>query len=218
VHGYFNVAAFYNDFSDQQIQANATAKPGSGVSGVNVIVNAGSSTIKGVEIDASISPFQGLKLDAGYAFLDAILKSLTLPALDPNGPYATITATAKVGGQLAYTPKNRFTLSASYTLPLDKSVGKVSVGATFTHTDSQIASLATLPQFGVLPASNLLNLNFNWNDVAGMPIDVSVFATNVTNKAFPVAVANSYNSFGFESQFFNEPRMYGLRIRYRFGS
>jgi iron complex outermembrane receptor protein len=42
--------------------------------------------------------------------------------------------------------------------------------------------------------------------------------TNATNTAFPLNVNNAYNSFGFESQIVNEPRMFGFRLKYRFGS
>ena len=216
LRGYLNVAAFYNKFQDQQIQANATAKLGSGISGANVIVNAGSSVIYGAEVDASISPFRGLRLDAAYAYLHTELKSLSLPAIDPNSPYAAITPTAKVGGPLGYSPKHRVTVTAIYTLPLPETIGELSFGATYTHTDRQIASLSTLLQYGILPASDLLNLNVNWNGIAGLPVDVALFATNVTKEVFPVAVSNAYNSFGFESQYFNEPRMYGARLKYRF--
>lgn len=34
-------------------------------------------------------------------------------------------------------PKNRYSLTGTYTLPLDEKVGTVSLSATFTHTDKQ---------------------------------------------------------------------------------
>jgi iron complex outermembrane receptor protein len=51
-----------------------------------------------------------------------------------------------------------------------------------------------------------------------MPIDLSAFATNVTKEEFPVNVANNWASNGLESFVTNVPRMYGLRLKYRFGS
>jgi iron complex outermembrane receptor protein len=69
-----------------------------------------------------------------------------------------------------------------------------------------------------IPSTNLLTLNANWNDVFGAPVDVSFFMTNVTNEKFPLATTTSYSSFSLESQLPNEPRMWGFRLRYRFGS
>jgi iron complex outermembrane receptor protein len=217
IRGFINVAGFYNKFTDQQIQANALAKVGSGVSGVNAIINAGSSVIKGVEVDSSVNPIRDFRIDVGYSYLDTKLKSINVPAIDPNSPYASLQPTAVAGGVLSYSPKNRYTVTGTYTLPLASTVGKIAFGATFTHTDSQVASLATLAQYGVLPASNLLNVNVSWNSVAGRPLDLSFFMTNVANKAYPVAVASAYNSFGFETLIYNEPRIFGFRARYRFG-
>jgi hypothetical protein len=35
---------------------------------------------------------------------------------------------------------------------------------------------------GLVPSSNLVNLNVNWDNVAGSPIDAAFFMTNVTNE------------------------------------
>jgi iron complex outermembrane receptor protein len=41
--------------------------------------------------------------------------------------------------------------------------------------------------------------------------------TNVTNAKFPLAVVNAWRSYGYESAVLNEPRMFGFRLKYRFG-
>ncbi len=224
VRGYVNVAAFYNDFSDQQIQATLNAKANSPVLGGTAIVNAGKSRIWGIEADASVTLFDALRLEAGYTYLNTRLKSLTgIPAPDLTPwvpgtvPWGRVIPTSVPGGPLALSPKNRFTLTGTWTLPIDESIGRISVGATFVHTDKQIASRATLPKWGIMPATNLLNLNASWNGIGGTPVDLSFFMTNATNRKFPVNVANAWNSFGLESQLVNEPRMWGLRLKYRFG-
>ena len=63
---------------------------------------------------------------------------------------------------------------------------------------------------------DLLNLNLNWNSVAGGPLDFALFATNVTNEKYLAIVGGSYNSAGFESVGPGQPRMYGGRVRVRF--
>ena len=55
LRGYFNVAGFWNEFTDQQLSVTVIGKVGSGIPGARVIVNAGSSRIRGVEVDASLT-------------------------------------------------------------------------------------------------------------------------------------------------------------------
>ena len=93
-------------------------------------------------------------------------------------------AQAQGGAQaLALSPKNRVTLTGTYTLPLDESVGRISFGATLTHTDANraVSPLAS-PNFYKLKATDLVNLNASWESVLGSPVDLSFFMTNATNE------------------------------------
>ncbi len=128
---------------------------------------------------------------------------------------------------LTFAPKNRITLTGTYTLPLDPALGKVSISATFTHTDTQRNSYASKAAFDAglipfdpsnLPATNLVNLNLTWNDVAGKGIDLAVFATNVTKQKYWVASAGLTTSTAGDSIFLGEPRVLGARVRFNFGN
>jgi iron complex outermembrane receptor protein len=222
ISGVFNIAAFYNDFSDQQLQANTLVRDPS-IFPVNVLVNAGSSKIQGVEIETSLNLFEGFRLDIAYAYLDTELESISLPDLSTNPYYSGLAPTAAVGGPLVYSPENRVTITGTYTLPLPENIGRVSLGATFTHTDEQYSSHADdgfVGQLGynpgLLPATDLVNLNLDWESVGGHPIDLSVFATNVTDEQHYFAIFGAYQ-LGYESILIAEPRMVGARLRARFG-
>ncbi|MBU6269299.1 MAG: TonB-dependent receptor, partial [Sphingomonadales bacterium] len=217
--GYLNFAAFYNNFRDQQLAVNPVIAPAyqGAIPNSQPIVNAGKSRIWGIEVDGSVSPFAGLVLDASYAYLNTKLEAITLPPLPVY--YSAIFPSADVGQPLALSPKNRITLTGTYTLPLDAKIGKVSFGATFTHTDSNRAvSPSVSPNFYLLPASNLLNLNANWNAVMGSPVDLSFFMTNATNEKRIVFPLTSFLTFGAEGGHLNQPRMYGFSMKVRFGS
>lgn len=112
------------------------------------IANAGKSTIKGVEIDASARLFEGFNVDAGHAHLDTRLKTVSLPAVPPG---FTSLSSAKAGGVLPLTPKNKYSVTASYTLPLSSDVGRISFGATFTHQDSMLGQPGSAPSLIQLP-------------------------------------------------------------------
>jgi iron complex outermembrane recepter protein len=223
--GYLNIAAFYNNFRNQQMAVNtvvATKYQGT-VSPSQFIMNAGKSRMWGIEIDGSVRPAQGLKLDVSYAYLDTKLLKFDPPALprDAAGDliYSQFSAVTAVGDPLAQTPKNRITLTAAYTLPLDEKIGKVTLGATFTHTDAnQVHTQVFAPTTYKVPAQDLLNLNVDWDSVGGLPVDLSFFMTNATNKKYFVYPIATYQTTGAESVYLNLPRMWGFRLKYRFGS
>jgi iron complex outermembrane receptor protein len=174
-------------------------------------VNAGKSKIQGLEVDGSIT-YEGFDLNVGYAYLDTKLKSYTPPLFE--GYFAPTTG-ALIGGDLPLSPKHRVTVTPTYTLPLEESLGRVSLSATYTYTAKQVASNDT--PYGILPSTSLWNLNLNWNDVGGSPVDLAAFVTNLTNEKYPVFVGQSWTSTGTENLILGQPRMYGARLRVTFG-
>ncbi|TCM19546.1 iron complex outermembrane receptor protein [Novosphingobium sp. PhB165] len=255
--GNFNVAGFYNKFADQQLQVGFNANPcqstdaagnciSAPVSPTAAPVNAGKSRIWGIEVDASISPFQGLLLQAGYTYLNTKLTSAKTFSLDPGSPYV-LSGTYLVGDPLALSPKNKVTISGTYTLPLPDSVGKVSFGLTYTHTDKMLANtgnrfyagcngtanqnmpncqpgavsdpatVAYIQSLTFLQPTDLLNVNVNWDNIAGTPIDAGFFASNVTNEKYYSFFPGLSTGTGFETASVGAPRMYGFTLKYHFG-
>jgi len=222
VSGYFNVAGFYNDFRNQQIQATLTAKVGAPSTGGTTTINAGTSRIWGIEVDTAATFFDSLRAEVGYTYLNTKLKSLTGLPPDDNRiwmpgdlPWCCVVPTARVGESLAFSPRHRIQATLTYTLPLPESIGEISVGGTYVYTAKQQSNVGT--PLGLLPSTELLNLNATWKDVAGQPVDIGFFMTNVTNAKFLLAAGGFYNNFGFDSGPINEPRMWGFRLKYRFG-
>lgn len=215
--GNFNVAAFYNDFRDQQVQTGFTNSRGLIAPNI-AIVNAGKSRIQGIEVETTVSPIDGLSLNGSYAYLDTkLLEFAPVPvpaSFIPGSLYDVLIPTNAVGKTLPFSPKHKLSVTGSYTLPLPASVGKVTLGATYTYTAAIRATYSGTQ--GLLPSYQLLNLNLNWNSVAGTPVDLAIFATNVTKERYFTQV-NEQSSSGFVSKFLSEPRMYGLRVRYNFG-
>ncbi|MCB2058926.1 MAG: TonB-dependent receptor [Novosphingobium sp.] len=235
VSGYFNLAGFYNDLSNQQFFAGLTPTPEAaalGVAGGAAIVNAGSSRVYGLEADASVLFFDSLRLSAGYTYLNTKVKDVASAATQGDGtplgdlligtPFGVISPRVQVGSPFNDTPKHKLTLTGAYTLPLDASIGDITIGATWVHASSYIndgsvpASAAGFG-LGVSPSTDLVNLNLDWKAVAGSPIDLAFFATNVTKEKYNVASTGAWNSAGVAEVLLNQPRFYGVRVRYNFG-
>ena len=51
----------------------------------------------------------------------------------------------------------------------------------------------------------------------GTPVDLAFFMTNVTNESRILFPTQSWNTFGGDGGHVNEPRMWGVRVKYRFG-
>ncbi|MBW8754897.1 MAG: TonB-dependent receptor [Sphingomonadales bacterium] len=237
VPGSFNIAGYYNNLRNQQLQLGVacnTNKPNFvGIcSGNATIINAGKSRIWGIEADLDVSPFEGLRLDVSYGYINAKILKITIPAVPP--PYNDITPalTQPCGGEQCNTiansgPPHQVVASANYALPLPESIGKVTIGGTFVYqsrrrivsdgvVDRTNPALPITSGRGVAPSSSVLNLNAGWENIGGHPIDVQFFMTNVTN-AHVILQINDNQARGFISSIVGEPRMFGARVKVRFG-
>jgi iron complex outermembrane recepter protein len=230
VHGLFNVAAFYNDFSDQQLQVGFQPRvdPVTGamapVSPTTAIVNAGKSRIYGAEVEVAIEPLTGLSFDVSYTYLNATLRSVVpTGTVDPNYQPGAISFAA--GDPLVLSPKNKVSATGAYLLPFPASIGHVIFDATYVHTDRQLTNYAYYDpavvaafgaNYGWVGSTDLVNLNLNWNQVMGAPLDIALFVTNVANKEYYQFIPGLATS-GSEYAVLGQPRMYGGRIRWRFG-
>lgn len=235
--GYFNVAAFYNDFRDQQLQIGLQCKLATTcVTQSTAVLNAGKSRLYGFEVEAGVTPFEGLRLELSYAYLNTKVQEIkdVIPLVAATGlPFDDIRP-IPIGSQIPNAMPHKLTASANYTLPLPQSIGRITLGGTFVYqsrvrvtTDPfrLAAGSATVPvlpyeyasEYGVVPGSKLLNLNVAWQDVGGMPIDAAFFMTNVTN-AKVYLHSNVQPTRGFISNLIGEPKMWGVRLKYRFGA
>ena len=216
VPGRFSVAGFYNGFRDQQISTRLACDPAQApfvaCTPVVGIVNVGRSKLYGFEADLAVRPFEGLEITAAYSHLNTKINSVQPLQLDPGLPYNQVVG-VPVGQPLPYAVPNAFTGSVFYTLPLPESIGRIRFGGTLIYTDEYITGYTT---FSRVPSKTYGNVNASWDGVMGMPIDLAVFVTNVTNKKM-ILTPNDQSTRGFNSYLLAPPRMWGVRLKYRFG-
>jgi iron complex outermembrane recepter protein len=225
----FNLSAFYNNLSNQQLQIgfNPHRDPVTGalapVAQTAAIVNAGKSRVYGVEAELSVTPLKGVTLSANYTYLATAIRSIApVVTTDPN---YDVSSYLKPGDPLALSPRHKVVLSSRYTLPLDQHYGTVSLGASYLYTARQLTNYAYYnpanvalmhADYGSVPGYGLVNLDLGWNSIFGTGLSVSAFGTNVTNKNYYLYIPGLGQS-GVEFASLGEPRMYGVRLRYSFG-
>ena len=204
-----NVAAYHSDFSNAQLSESGTIlNPVTGVAqAVNAIVNAATATIQGIDLDATIIPFHGLRLTGSWAYTDAKYDSV-INVFSPNSP--------AMGRPYPFTPRNKVTLDANYTLPLPEEWGPISADVTWAYSTHQAIAVLVDPD-GNQSAYRTLDLHLSWNNIFGNPVDAAFFMTNVTDNEYKIGGFPIGTSLGFDSYVWNEPQMYGFSLKYRFG-
>jgi iron complex outermembrane receptor protein len=237
VPGSFNVAAFYNNFRNQQLQVGFQSEAAPPTA---ALVNAGKSRIYGIEADLHVRPFAGFRIDANYAYLNTrvqrIQDILNCYGVDCTNGYDGNALNYKpvggisVGDPLLLAPKHKVAVTGTYTLPLSKDIGRIDLGATYTYQSSQlsnysdrgicwISQLGDTPNcssnFARVPGYGLLNLNVNWTSVGGKPLDLAFFMTNVTKKKYYSYFAGTLG-YGFETSTVGAPQMYGVSAKVHF--
>lgn len=142
-----NLAAFYIDWSDLQLQTGAT---GGGVFDRNIITNIGGATSKGIEIDGDIEIAEGIVLNAGLAYIDASFNSGTNSArITRSGLCGTVDIPSDVcnfdgdvsGNALPRSSKLQWNVGASVETPVTDSMdffGRVDVAGQSKQYISEI--------------------------------------------------------------------------------
>ena len=213
VSGNFNLAGFYSKLAEQQLQVGLQ----NSTSGENAIsiFNAGKSRIYGVELDGSVRFAEYFRLNGAATYVNSKLQDITLPASFPG--YDIVRPSALEGDPLPFTPKWSANIGGTFTLPVDESLGTVELSATYRYSSSYASQASTVTSFRSTPVKQL-DLNLDWRDVGGAPIDVSLFATNVTKQFTQGLISPFYDTLGYDVRYFGLPRMYGVRAKVRFGN
>ena len=220
IPGRFNFAAFYNDFTDQQLQLGYISPT---ATQTTTIVNAGKSRIQGVEGEAFFQLIDSVTLGLSFSLLDTKLleqEDLTARVGEAGGPLAatSVTPIAEEGDELPYAPKQTYVVSLTWRLPLDENIGDLDLGATYSYIGEQRSAASSSGPFGMLDAFQLLNLNLTWARIFNSPMDLMVFGTNVLDEKYVTYTSGTYNLLAFESRQIGTPRLIGARLKYNFGA
>jgi iron complex outermembrane receptor protein len=194
-----NAALYYQKYRDIQVQ-DTTFNNGAPVI---LTANAAAARLWGAELDALAQLTDDLQVGINFDFLN-----FRYTAFDPG-----VNAQPLIAARTVNRPPYKYGVNARYHLPLPARVGDVSVRANWAWQDS---SGDVSQAGGVIHAYGLLNVAGDWDRIGNTSLDVSLFASNVTNKLYSIGGITVYNSLGFAVQRFGEPRMYGIRLRYRF--
>jgi iron complex outermembrane receptor protein len=173
--------------------------------GINTITeNAALATLEGIEFEGRLSPIDSVELTGIYAYANSRYDEYQSPTA------GNLSGLPFTGG-----PRNQYSATGRYKLPVRDRLGKVSIAATYSwqaHVQFSDRELG-----GIIPPHGLLDVRMDWNDVAGRPLDASFFMTNATDQVYIAGGTVVYNALGVNPVIYGEPRMWGFQLRYRFG-
>lgn len=219
----FNIAAYSTDYKDIQ-RTTSDYNPTTNGGGARIL-NA-DARIKGIEIETSMRPFPGVEIGGNFSYTDAKYKKYLYDAgsdtIACNGSViADGTADASCL-DFQFVSPYIWSAHVSAEQPLANDMGTLAFYANYSHASKQNTDAVQLPAAqpgAILESFGLLSASLDWRSVAGSGFDLGLFATNLTNKLYRISNSNGYQSGGFLlwSTLYGEPRMYGLRLKYRFG-
>jgi iron complex outermembrane receptor protein len=220
-----NGTFYYLNYTNIQ-KATGDFNPDTLASGARI--NPASAHIYGVELDATIRPFEWLELGASFSHTDFnytrynIVSNGILPDCTGVIPAAGTNSDLRcLSGQ--YVSPYIYSLRGTITLPVPEEYGDMSVFLNYSHNAAQNTEALIVPAFqpgAILEPFGTLNGSLDWNNVYQTGIDIGLYATNITNKLYRISNSDVFQigSLLSWSTIYGEPRMYGARIRYRFGS
>jgi len=223
-----DLAAFYYDYTDINVSVSVPAAQcpaGQTCVPIPQFGNAPGATIYGVDAQVSITPVQGLNIQAGGAWLHA--RYGDFPNATGNGLNAATGLNVSQPQdwshqQMARAPNFSGNFNVDYTFGL--AAGEMQLAANVAYTDSYVVNNASLygPLAGPALANKqryrqsafaLVNASATWTDPSGH-LSFGVFGRNLTDKRYRSTYNGSVN-FGDYSGM-APPRSLGVKLGYRY--
>ncbi len=173
-HLRLNLAAFYNDYKDMQVTQNLTYLDGRNSAAIR---NAGGAKTKGVELEATVLPVEGITLNGSVAYLDAYYTRYDTFVLDASG---STVAVSYAGNRLMNAPK--WNATAGFTIKQPVGSGNVTASGQYSYTSSKYTAFTDRPTELVTPV-NLVNGSLSWAP-DGEAWSIGLWGRNLLNEKY----------------------------------
>ncbi len=223
-----NASAFYNDYSALQIPVLACGVP-TPTSPCAARLNAGDARVKGVELELTARPTDGLTIDGALSY---ITQKLVSSSLDPNATFTGEPARGGVGVNPAGVkandppgvPKWKANLGVQYKAELG-SAGSITPRLDVAYQSKQytgpsLVTTGTPPTttrvLNFIPSFTTLNARLTWRN-ADEDLAISLEVTNITDKYYFLSRFNLLGAgAGFDKALPAAPREWALSVRKNF--
>jgi iron complex outermembrane receptor protein len=207
VRGRTNADLFHTDYKDILVEKTVTVVDASGaIHSVSLEQNAARAELEGGELEATIIPITGLEISPHASYLYSHYDEFPAAGgqASPNPPFL-------------YLPKWQYSINGTYHLPLDTSLGDIAVSATYYFISHEYTTNVPGEIFPIRPSFDQLDISVDWTNILGYSLDGRFFMTNALDQTHVEAAFPLYSQLGYTALVYNEPRMFGFTLKYRFG-
>jgi iron complex outermembrane receptor protein len=214
----FNVAAFYSDYSDQQITRQEPTVTGSIASFVD---NAGSSTIQGVELEGAFRFTDAFSLTYGIGWTDAEFDEYNSFQIvtNPAPPPATISVPVDLSDDAVFqnTPEWNGNLALNFSQPLAQGWGTLLATLSGSYRDSYHMFEFENDLIDQTDDYTLVDASLAWTSESDK-LKVQLTGRNLTDEEYKIGGYYFPGAtFGnVVSSFYGPPRTWNVSLSYRF--
>ena len=220
-----NVAAFYSQYKGIQLRLNnctAITGPGAGIP-CQLPINSGDADIKGVEVETTIRPIDGLLIDAAVSYLDFVYQAFD--SFTTTNTATGVVTTATVGGPdningpqfgdyAPYTPKWKWSIGVQYEIDLGD-IGSLTPrvdaayqGEVFTESANRATNR--------IESYTLANARLTWRNRPD-DLEIGLELTNMFDEYYLLTVNDqTIGSQGYSIAQPGRPREWAVNLRKRF--
>jgi iron complex outermembrane receptor protein len=218
-HVRFNAAAFLSKYKGIQLSlGNCTAITGAGFGAPCALpVNAGDADVKGIELETTIHPVDGMTIDGSISYLDFVYKRF--------GTFTAGATTVAVGGPTnlngpqfgdysPYTPKWKWAIGAQYKIDLG-STGSLTPRFDASY-QSEVFTVSANRSSNRIDGYTVANARLTWRN-AGEDLDVSFEVTNLFDKYYLLTLYDqTVGGQGYANGQPGRPREWAVSIKKKF--
>ncbi len=175
---------------------------------IAVTANIPEMEVKGIELEGSMMVTDFVELGFMYAYTDAEFTDGETTLFGVDYSYSPV----------ANTPENTWSVWTKLDIPVDASLGEMSVYAEvygqdemyFSNTADSIAPDTKLPSY------ELVNARLSWTGIMGTDFSGALFGKNLTDEEYFVGGMALGASLGHNAAAVGEPRTWGVEVSYDF--
>lgn len=205
IHARTNADVFHSDYKNVQIKQPVAFIDATGTPRVaQAFTNGGGGYVEGGEFEGTFVPLKGVEISPHFSYVYARYD------LYPGAPAGSLPP-------FLYFPKTQYGIAGAYHLPVDESVGDISLSFNYSFNGQQYDSIIPGERYNIIPSYDQLDIRIDWTNILGRPFDASFFMTNATDNVYVTGALPLWTQLGFDAVAYNEPRMFGFSLKYRFG-
>ncbi len=200
-----NSAIYHYKYKDLQVQGNVSIDSAT----FNILFNAASATINGLDLDAEWVATENLHLRAGLALIEGQYDTIQgVPFSIPNDSSGNTRISQDMTNLTLFrTPKRSANMAATYQVPA--SFGKIKINTSFSYNSEYFFDAAKITKQKPL---TIINASIEWSNHAN-DWAVSLWGRNLTDE-LRVINANAIPTGDLYSP--ADPRTFGLKLAHSF--